>query len=208
MLRAVPIRTFIHNTRRPDIRLFHDTNPAQELSGIAIERRKHPGRGGQNLTERYHRLEKSLREKAALTQQIREIPVEGTVVTSPTPSAPSVVLRGKQPKTFRGFVVPEEPRPPSDDECCMSGCAICVYDLYEDSLTAYKSSIESLRTSLSTLKIPEQEWPIEVRTPSGQVEAPMAERTTNVALSAFEEMERRLAEKRERDMRVEQGVPS
>ncbi|KIJ91882.1 hypothetical protein K443DRAFT_685677 [Laccaria amethystina LaAM-08-1] len=35
--------------------------------------------------------------------------------------------------------------PPADDECCMSGCAVCVYDLYEESLASYEDSITTLR---------------------------------------------------------------
>lgn len=45
----------------------------------------------------------------------------------------------------------------------MSGCAVCVYDLYEESLQAYKDSLVTLRASLQTSNIPEQEWPDSVR---------------------------------------------
>ena len=64
---------------------------------------------------------------------------------------------------FHGFVVPKEPKPPEPDgefpasfhleldnegaclECCMSGCAVCVYDLYEDALLAYRASMEKAK---------------------------------------------------------------
>jgi hypothetical protein len=95
-------------------------------------------------------------------------------------------------------VIPEEPIPPSDEECCMSGCAICVYDLYEESLEAYRESIVALRLSLSALSIPDSEWPDRVRT-----NTPTAKKKQEVILDAFEEMERQLKEKKERRAAVE-----
>jgi hypothetical protein len=80
----------------------------------------------------------------------------------------------------------------------MSGCAICVYDLYEESLEAYKESIVALRSSLSALSIPDSEWPDRVRT-----NTPAAEKRHEVIFNAFEEMERQLKEKKERRAAVE-----
>lgn len=34
------------------------------------------------------------------------------------------------PRIVRGVEIPIRPPPPESDECCMSGCARCVYDLY------------------------------------------------------------------------------
>ncbi|KAH7921831.1 hypothetical protein BV22DRAFT_994447, partial [Leucogyrophana mollusca] len=153
---------------------------------------KNPGRGGQNLSERFRRLENTIRGKDAFAKKISAL--------SQTLNEPSTSARlpgGPQLEkntTFSGFIIPEEPKPPADDECCMSGCAICVYDLYEDSLTAYKESVASLRSSLVASGIPEYEWPSNIRHP---VKEP-GEKKTNVSLSAFEEMERALREKRAR----------
>ncbi|KAF8655596.1 hypothetical protein AX16_003017 [Volvariella volvacea WC 439] len=80
----------------------------------------------------------------------------------------------------------------------MSGCAICVYDLYEESMISYKESVAALQVSLEKLKIPESEWPQHIQrnirleakntsTPNGAAKS--------VTLSAFEELERRLQEK-------------
>lgn len=80
----------------------------------------------------------------------------------------------------------------------MSGCAICVYDLYEESLEAYKESIVTLRSSLSALSIPESEWPDRVRT-----NTPATAKRHDIVLNAFEEMERQLREKKERRAAVE-----
>lgn len=85
-------------------------------------------------------------------------------------------------------------------DCCMSGCAICVYDLYEESLEAYKESLAALRSSLSALSIPESEWPERIRTTT---KIPTVDNRQGAILSAFEEMERQLKEKRERRAAVE-----
>ncbi|KAJ8693922.1 hypothetical protein PTI98_008865 [Pleurotus ostreatus] len=77
-------------------------------------------------------------------------------------------------------------------KCCMSGCAVCVYDLYEDSLSAYKESLATLRSSLEERGIPETEWPSSLRGAGTPVPP-----KNNVALSAFEEFERALKAKKQ-----------
>ena len=76
-------------------------------------------------------------------------------------------------------------------ECCMSGCAVCVQDLYVEALDEYKKTVESLRTSLTLLRVPETEWPSTIRT-GNNLPAPKK----SAALSAFEELERQLEQKR------------
>lgn len=158
-------------------------------------------RGGQNLTERYRTLENTLRGRKAILKQRSEISQDvedASKARSPPLSSSSSYGAQNTPDTIAGFVIPEEPIPPSDEECCMSGCAICVYDLYEESLEAYKESIVALRSSLSALAIPDSEWPDRVRT-----NTPVAEKRHEVILNAFEEMERQLKEKKERRAAVE-----
>ncbi|TCD68397.1 hypothetical protein EIP91_010906 [Steccherinum ochraceum] len=156
------------------------------LSPIDVARKKHPIRGGQNLSMRYGRLERSLRGKEGYDLRIAELKDEGGLETHT--SAPSTSNK----KMFMGFVIPEKPRPPADDECCMSGCAICVYDLYEEALTDYNDKVSSLRTSLQVLHVPEDEWPESIK-PS-RASSPSAR---NTILSAFEELEQRLKQKHE-----------
>ena len=78
----------------------------------------------------------------------------------------------------------------------MSGCAVCVYDLYEESLDAHKDSVAAIRTSLSSLKIPESEWPPSIRMrPSLAQSIPPGGSNTQrkaVVMSAFEELEKSL----------------
>ncbi|EGO03356.1 hypothetical protein SERLA73DRAFT_174814 [Serpula lacrymans var. lacrymans S7.3] len=161
---------------------------------ITKERWKRPGRGGQNLSERFRRLENTLRGKGAFTRKVAELSQVPDVAHSASQYVGSSGLKR--------FALPEQPKPPAEDECCMSGCAICVYDLYQDSLTAYDESINSLRVLLSSSHIPESEWPPDIRKSSQGI---TAEKRKDVVLSAFEEMERALKEKQERRVKDEAG---
>jgi hypothetical protein len=77
----------------------------------------------------------------------------------------------------------------------MSGCAICVHDLYIDALATYNESAASLRSSLSALNIPEFEWPSSIRT---SCVGAKEERLNNVSMDAFAALERSLKEKKQR----------
>jgi hypothetical protein len=84
----------------------HDA-PSQHAS--VIERIKRPSRGGQNLSDRYHKLEKSLRGKEAFSREI-----DGMTRGNSRPGE-----RAKLPqdsvKMFAGFKIPEKPKPPEPD---------------------------------------------------------------------------------------------
>ncbi|QGZ39539.1 oxidoreductase family protein [Pseudoduganella flava] len=36
---------------------------------------------------------------------------------------------------------PVPPLPPEPDDCCHSGCAVCVFDLYNDALERYEEQL-------------------------------------------------------------------
>lgn len=78
----------------------------------------------------------------------------------------------------------------------MSGCAVCVYDLYEESVGLYRQSLKNFREALITMDVPQSEWPLHTR--YVVKETPFARPPSSVSLSAFDELERRLQEKRER----------
>ncbi|KAJ7031751.1 hypothetical protein C8F04DRAFT_1109655 [Mycena alexandri] len=163
--------------------------PYSTLDASAIERLKNPVRGGQNLSLRYRRLEQSLRGKEALQRDI----IARESYTSSSLGSPTTQT-GVTKRYFYGLEIPQEPKPPEADECCMSGCAVCVYDLYEESVAGYKESVAAFRSALTAAEIPEASWPDGVR----------AEAATGggrgqkaVALSAFEELERTLQAKRD-----------
>ncbi|KAF8734949.1 Oxidoreductase-like protein, N-terminal, partial [Rhizoctonia solani] len=75
-----------------------------------------------------------------------------TDVISPSASTPKDIFLG-------GIKIPQRPKPPESDECCMSGCAVCVYDLYFSSLDDYKKEARTARGRLRELSIPMHEWP-------------------------------------------------
>ena len=176
-----------------------------------ITRLKKPSRGGRNLSERYRALERALRGKEAFTRGKEELAHHLPIVSI---SVQDENLRKEAVETFHGFVVPQEPKQPADDgaflsndpypdifinhmsECCMSGCAVCVYDLYEESLASYEDSIVTLRKSLGALAIPQDTWPRNVRP---DVEESTPDGRKGVILNAFEEMERKLKEKKEEE---------
>ena len=158
-------------------------------------------RGGRNLSERFQRLEKTFRTKHDLDRITASRPL--------TPLPPTAPPRLSTVTTFRGVVIPEVPRAPESDglsftrfpatvfvlnnlvECCMSGCAICVHDLYQESLDGYNDSVVAVRASLTDMKIPEEEWPETVRPGSEKRMSPAS------SLGAFQEMERALKARRE-----------
>jgi Oxidoreductase-like protein, N-terminal len=76
----------------------------------------------------------------------------------------------------------------------MSGCAICVHDLYQESLDAYRASVASIRASLTDMRVPTKQWPETIR-PDSEGRTPLP--ASSVSLSAFEEMERALKARRE-----------
>ncbi|KAH7904988.1 hypothetical protein BJ138DRAFT_1018336 [Hygrophoropsis aurantiaca] len=188
-----PLQISNRSLPRARVRSVSDFQAVTKISSLTKERFKNPVRGGQNLTARFQRLENTIRGKDAYSQKISSLSQPADQQLLATHSSDSSLFKGT---TFAGFIIPEEPKPPADDECCMSGCAICVYDLYEDSLTAYKDSIMSLRSSLVALGIPEQDWPPKIRRSSKESSAKSSEPKANISLSAFEEMERKLREKR------------
>jgi hypothetical protein len=74
----------------------------------------------------------------------------------------------------------------------MSGCAICVHDLYQESLDDYNTSVAAVCASLTDMKVPEDEWPETIR--------PGSEKRMSLSassLGAFQEMERGLKARRE-----------
>lgn len=172
-----------------------------------VKLQKHFRRGGRNLSERFRRLEKTHLAKHNLSQTTTDAsqPLAPVLPPTPTPQQRSTV------ETFRGFVIPEVPKAPEPDgaftrfigidlyshiliECCMSGCAVCVHDLYQESLDEYNTSVGTVRASLSAMKVPVEEWPETIRPESQMRTSPPL---SSVSLSAFKEMERALKARRE-----------
>jgi hypothetical protein len=78
-------------------------------SSSPIEFQKRFSRGGQNLSERFLRLEKTFWKKHDLGQTIPD-------TSRPlTPIPPSTLQRPSNVKTYRGLVIPEVPKAPEPD---------------------------------------------------------------------------------------------
>ncbi|KAF6746020.1 hypothetical protein DFP72DRAFT_641452 [Ephemerocybe angulata] len=156
---------------------------------------------GRNLSARWEQREKSLRKKEELVKEKEELEEEG-VTEGATSESVGAILSAPGAETFRGFVIPQEPQPPADDECCMSGCAICVYDLYDDSMQSYEDSVSAVQSNLRALGVLEAEWPDSIR-PKGSADADGKDGAATAGgaggrgqvLSAFEELERSLKAK-------------
>lgn len=114
----------------------------------------------------------------------------------------------KQPVYVRGVLVPRTPDAPGPEDCCMSGCARCVYDLYKEDLEDYQERMSEVRKKLEEMKPPlgEAEWDVQLlgRRP-GQVgggkdnvpqEAePIEIKGLDPTMKAFLEMERAMKKK-------------
>ena len=88
----------------------------------------------------------------------------------------------------------------SQSECCMSGCAVCVYDLYDEARQDYIHAMDKLRTELTKIGVPKSQWPADVQGDGQDGDlTPTPRPSQSVTLSAFEELELALKAKRERD---------
>jgi len=72
-----------------------------------------PTRGGQNLSERYKRLENSLRGKDSRSRGLEDITESNPTISGGVPYALKSNRSGRP--IIHGFPVPQEPQPPADD---------------------------------------------------------------------------------------------
>lgn len=98
----------IHNLSKGAIASPLPTNALATSDAV-----KRPRRGGQNLSERYVRLEGSLRQKAIQSAQIQDMP--GPAQPPDAGELPRVKPTRATVEMFHGFVVPEEPIEPGPE---------------------------------------------------------------------------------------------
>ncbi|KAF9903954.1 hypothetical protein EC991_003172 [Linnemannia zychae] len=55
---------------------------------------------------------------------------------------------------YHGFRIPVKPSPPGAEDCCMSGCAHCIYDIYEEDRQEYKSRLAKVLDEISKAGLP------------------------------------------------------
>lgn len=74
----------------------------------------------------------------------------------------------------------------------MSGCAVCVYDLYDEARQDYVQALDNLHTNLDKMGVPEDQWPADIRR---TLDSPQPAKRADVVLSAFEQFEKALKDK-------------
>ncbi|KAG0292182.1 hypothetical protein BGZ98_002683 [Dissophora globulifera] len=93
---------------------------------------------------------------------------------------------------YHGFVIPIKPTPPGAEDCCMSGCAHCVYDIYEEDRQDYKRELSAILKAIETAGLsPPPANIIGGATASGQA-GKGADDDMDPSMKAFLELERKL----------------
>jgi len=59
----------------------------------------------------------------------------------PASAAVSISAADTQPAASPADPRPEAPVPPELEDCCQSGCAPCIFDMYDDALAQYKADL-------------------------------------------------------------------
>ncbi|UZJ54213.1 hypothetical protein CBS101457_003533 [Exobasidium rhododendri] len=69
-----------------------------------------------------------------------------------------------KPHMIRGVAIPNKPSPPGPEDCCMSGCARCVYDLHLEDLQDYQQDLSVVRNRLLSISPPlrKEEWNVDL----------------------------------------------
>ncbi|KAG8850272.1 hypothetical protein FRB91_009257 [Serendipita sp. 411] len=152
--------------------------------GQQIRKPFHQIRRGHNLSTRFKELEANIRsasvyENVTPEEVYGDIGLDGVVLQPsqvPTPLAheesniemeemnlggSKSILRPK-PRLFQGVLIPIKPSPPASDDCCMSSCTVCVYDLYATALEEYEEALSNARSELTAKGVASSEWPIDV----------------------------------------------
>ncbi|KAJ1975204.1 DNA primase large subunit Spp2, partial [Dimargaris verticillata] len=62
----------------------------------------------------------------------------------------------QQPAAIQRLIaeLPTKPDPPSDDMCCMSGCARCVWDIYNEELFEFETQVNKIREACQAANVP------------------------------------------------------
>ncbi|KAJ2726705.1 hypothetical protein GGI07_000429 [Coemansia sp. Benny D115] len=90
--------------------------------------------------------------------------------------------RGEDPdKLLR--LLPPKPEAPSNDDCCLSGCEFCVWDLYDEDMREYQKQAETVRKAFEA----------QGRAVPKQVRPENLHDSVDPSMRAFLDMEREMA---------------
>ncbi|KAG8981390.1 hypothetical protein FRB90_007289 [Tulasnella sp. 427] len=198
--------------------ILYDSSPTAFVRYQSTTR----GRGGQNVSARFapqsqptsspilNTLNPDAHENAIKAQGTGLSP-EGmsnpkTVEAAARLSSHSTGDSSRRDSNVGGVKVrmPEKPSPPGPEDCCMSGCAVCVHDLYVEALRDYKASLRSIRDNLETKAVHQSLWPKEIIELSSNAEAQeedVEDADLDPATRAFMQMERELKKKHEQQQK-------
>lgn len=123
-----------------DVPSSSSTFSAPAVDHKKLRHLKHPSRGGRDLANRYQCLERSVRGKTSYGRGIEDFE-RSRGVTDPAPYTIEENVQGASTATgtltrriYRGFVVPEAPKPPADDgqsHFSFFPCRICLHPFRE-----------------------------------------------------------------------------
>ncbi|KAG0334454.1 hypothetical protein BG004_000402 [Podila humilis] len=66
----------------------------------------------------------------------------------------SLSTASHEAKVYHGFKIPVKPSPPGAEDCCMSGCAHCIYDIYEEDRQDYKAALAKVLEAIQKAGLP------------------------------------------------------
>ncbi|KAF8933808.1 oxidoreductase-like protein [Dissophora ornata] len=90
---------------------------------------------------------------------------------------------------YHGFSVPIKPAPPGAEDCCMSGCAHCIYDIYEEDRQDYKRRLAKVLKEIGNAGLPP---PPSVAASNGGGGSKNDDDDMDPGMKAFLELERKL----------------
>ncbi|TIA90314.1 hypothetical protein E3P99_01620 [Wallemia hederae] len=179
-------------------------------------------RSGRSLNSLWSKLQR---------QQFESISTEPATTSIQTPTtnpgelghdkeeAEAATTTASKDTLIEGVRIPSKPSPPAPEECCMSGCVNCTYDIYADDLASYLAIAPKAASQLELKGVDVARWPDDLKgfagstTSKSQSEAELeAEKAADTLVSgldptmrAFLEMERNLKKKKKQMDRERQS---
>lgn len=214
LTRSLFTTTVFHNKYAfYDLVLATPKNSGQPIEALLMTKReleKLRKRTKTTFEGNYTRDNRSAEEKIAK--------VFGTRIKGETRQSSSRITRGK-PKTIAGVLVPARPDEP--DNCCMSGCINCVWELFNEDVKEWnekrKKAAQSLRKKggrwpenfdAPVLMLAEENLPESLTKKKVDVKSTEEEAWGGVPVSirVFAELERKMKEKSRRKEAKSEGI--
>ncbi|KAF9942907.1 hypothetical protein BGZ67_009365 [Mortierella alpina] len=93
---------------------------------------------------------------------------------------------------YHGFAIPVKPTPPGSEDCCMSGCAHCIYDIYEEDRQEYKRKLAMVLQDIEKAGLPPPPNIASKRSSTDGSAAKDDDDDMDPGMKAFLELERKL----------------